>query len=270
MSTWAIGDLQGCAEAFDRLLAAIDFRRGRDRLWFVGDLVNRGPDSLGALRRVIALGDDAATVLGNHDLHLLARLHGYGQRKSRDTLEDILDAPDADALRRWLLERPLAIIEGHRVLVHAGVSPAWTLELLREQACLTAQWMRQDPCDFFARMYGNTPQRWTDARDAESRARYTVNTLTRMRYVYPDTSLDFDCKSAPGSQPPPLMPWFAHPGRQLGDVEVFFGHWSTLGRVAWPEYRVWGLDTGCVWGGKLTAVDVETKRIVSVPARPAG
>ena len=212
------------------------------------------------------LGDSVRCVLGNHDLHLLALAHGIGRHKRKDTLGDLLAATDADQHIDWLMSLPLAHLEGERALVHAGVSPSWDRATLEEQSNQTVAAMRDDPVGFFTRMYGNQPARWDPDDDAESRHRYTVNSLTRMRWVSPDGALDFDHKLGPDRPHGDLLPWFAHPKRVALGMDVYFGHWSTLGRVAWPEYRVWGLDTGCVWGGSLTAIDVRSGRRVAVPA----
>jgi bis(5'-nucleosyl)-tetraphosphatase (symmetrical) len=257
MARFAIGDVQGCAAELRALLAQLKFSADRDQLWFVGDLVNRGPDSLACLRLIRALGDNAVVVLGNHDLHLLARAYGAELKdKPGDTLAEVLRAPDRVALLQWLLERPLA----HRdpahgeLLVHAGLVPQWsvaqTLSLSQEvQAALLA-----GPEDFFAQMYGDQPDLWSEELRGADRLRFIVNTLTRLRVCTPEGRVALKAKGPPrpGSA---LLPWFEVPGRASRATRIIFGHWSTLGFV--NAHGVIGLDTGCVWGGALTAVNLD-------------
>lgn len=270
MSNWVVGDLQGCLSSFNRLLTAIDFDAGRDRLWLVGDLVNRGPDSLGVLRRVRGLGDAVVSVLGNHDLHLLAVAAGLRPASAGDTLQALLAAPDAGELLDWLARRPLIHREGDDILVHAGLAPEWTPDqALAAAAAVSAALADADARrDFLARMYGNQPDRWADAVDETGRWRYAVNSCTRMRYVDAGGRLLFRPKMAPDQAPAGAIPWFLAPHRRPAGLRVFFGHWSALGRVAWPEAGVWGLDTGCVWGRQLTAIRREDLKVVSVPTAP--
>lgn len=262
MRTWAIGDLQGCDEALQRLLVEIGFRPTRDRLLFCGDLINRGPDSLAVLRRVKALGDSAESVLGNHDLHCLAIFHGKSQTKRKDTLDELLAASDGPELMDWLLQRPLLLQDGDHLVAHAGIPPSWDRACALQAATACAGAMRASPRDFFSRMYGNEPARWELACSDVDRHRYTINGLTRMRYCHPDGSLDFAEKLGPEQSK--LTPWFALPERKPLTETVIFGHWSTLGQVHWPAFRVIGLDTGCVWGGPLTAYCLETGEVRSV------
>lgn len=268
MTIYAIGDVQGCYPALQRLLTAIRFDAARDQLWFAGDVVNRGAESLQTLRAIMAMGDAATMVLGNHDLHLLARANG-GRGGRRDTLDDILKAPDCGELMQWLRHRPLlheAVLDGTTwVLVHAGIAPAWNLNTARRLA-LQVQAALRGPGhnQFLAEMYGDEPRSWTPALSGKRRLRYAVNAFTRMRYVADTGALEFKAKSAPAQAAPHLSPWFAYPGREPLNAEVIFGHWSTLGRVHWPEHRVWGLDTGAVWGGKLTALNLQTQAITQV------
>lgn len=269
MTTYAIGDVQGCHEELRDLLAALRFDRTLDHVIFVGDLVNRGPASLDVLRTVRALGGAATTVLGNHDLHLLAVAHG-GRPGRRDTLNAVLAASDSDELLDWLASQPLAW--RHRssgtLFVHAGLPPQWTadqaLELADEAQAVIGG--TQGP-RFFARMYGDEPDRWKPGLRGTERLRFVVNCLTRLRYCDADGHLDLKPKGAPGTQPPHLLPWFQVPGRASVGAPIVFGHWSTLGRVHWPPERVHGLDTGCVWGGRLTALALETGVLTSVPSR---
>lgn len=263
MRTWAIGDLQGCDEALQRLLAEIGFRPSQDRLIFCGDLVNRGPESLAVLRRVKALGDSADSVLGNHDLHCLAVAHGKSLPKRKDTLDAVLGAPDSGELLGWLLQRPLLLQEPGYLVAHAGIPPSWNLETAQQAARACEGAMRADPARFFSQMYGNEPAGWEQAHSEVDRHRYTINGFTRMRYCRKDGSLDFDSKLGPEQST--LTPWFALPSRHALAETVIFGHWSTLGEVQWPAYRVIGLDTGCVWGGPLTAYCLETGELRSVP-----
>ena len=260
----AIGDLQGCADALDRLLEAARFDPARERAWFCGDLVNRGPSSLAALRRVRALGEAAVTVLGNHDLHLLAVAAGVRRPHRSDTLDDILRAPERDALIDWLRHRPLAHAEGDLLMVHAGVLPAWsaarTLELAAEvERVLRGEHWRA----FLADMYGNEPAAWDDGLQGAARLRVIVNALTRMRFVTPDGAMEFDTKEGAAGAPPGHVPWFDAPGRRTaGSATVVFGHWSTLGLVMRPDLIA--LDTGCVWGGRLSAVRLPQRAVVQV------
>jgi bis(5'-nucleosyl)-tetraphosphatase (symmetrical) len=276
MTRIAIGDVQGCAEELRALVAKTGFSPDRDQLWLVGDLVNRGPRSLDVLRYVRSLGDAAIVVLGNHDLHLLAVAFG-GHRELRpdDTLDAILAAPDRAALLDWLLQRPLAWQDpgarrdgggaGSDLMVHAGLVPQWqahdALALARE----VEQELRRDPERVFGSMYGNRPDRWDDALRGAERRRFVINALTRMRYCRADGSIDLKQKGRPGSQPASLLPWFDVPGRASRATRVICGHWSTLGLLRRPD--VLALDTGCVWGGALTAASLDDERLWRLPCR---
>ncbi|MGQ0699075.1 MAG: symmetrical bis(5'-nucleosyl)-tetraphosphatase [Panacagrimonas sp.] len=267
MPTYAIGDVQGCHEELVALLAAIRFDPARDQIVLVGDLVNRGPHSLEVLRLARDLGSAAVTILGNHDLHLLAVANG-GTTGRRDTLTEVLVAPDGDELLDWLARQPLAWQhpDTGTLLVHAGLAPHWsasqTLVLASEAGKVISG---KSGSRFFARMYGDQPERWSDSLRGIDRTRFVVNCLTRLRYCHPDGRLDLRPKGAPGTQAPGLLPWFQVPGRASQDVPIVFGHWSTLGKVYWPQERVYGLDTGCIWGGQLTALELETGRLFQVP-----
>jgi bis(5'-nucleosyl)-tetraphosphatase (symmetrical) len=258
VTRYAIGDLQGCEEELRALLIRLKFSADRDRLWFVGDLVNRGPDSLAALRRVRALGDNAVVVLGNHDLHLLAVACGVQRRRRTDTLDEVLGAPDRDTLVEWLLTRPLAHAEGQDLMVHAGVVPQWTAARTVALAEEVSRALRRDPRALFEQMYGDEPERWHERLAGPERLRFIINVLTRLRLCTADGGVDLSIKGAPPPPPSPLRPWFEHPQRATRNVRVVFGHWSALGLVHRPD--VLGLDTGCVWGGSLTAVDLDTDR----------
>ena len=269
MKTYAIGDLQGCAHEAQLLLDRINDTAGDQvRIIFVGDLINRGPDSLAALRTVAALS--AATdgrvdaLLGNHDLHLLAVAAGAQQRSRSDTLDAILDAPDRDALLGWLRRRPLALVEGNHLLVHAGVAPQWSAAQAMALAGEVEAVLRgPDWIDFLGGMYGNEPARWDDALTGQARLRCIVNVLTRMRLCAPDGRMDFKEKESAGAPPgSALLPWFDLPARRSADVTVVFGHWSALGLLLRPD--VIGLDSGCVWGGKLSAVCLDDHSLIQV------
>ncbi|MDH4390703.1 MAG: symmetrical bis(5'-nucleosyl)-tetraphosphatase [Aquabacterium sp.] len=256
---YLIGDLQGCCDALDRLLAEIGFSPSRDRLHVLGDLVNRGPASLATLQRLRGLGAAATCLLGNHDLHLLAVASG-GQRPHRhDTLDDILASPDRPALLDWLRHGKLADMAHGWLLVHAGVVPQWTtaqtLGLAAEvQAVLTGPGM----ADFLRVMYGNEPARWQDSLNGAARWRMVLNALTRIRYCTPDGTLEFDTKDGSGVAPVGHLAWFDVPDRRTQGTPIAFGHWSTLGLRNRPDLL--SLDTGCVWGGALTAVRVDGGR----------
>ena len=263
MTRYAIGDLQGCKQELSALLARLRFSADRDKLWFVGDLVNRGPDSLGALRTVRALGDNAVVVLGNHDLHLLAVAYGAQRRRRSDTLDAVLAAPDREALLEWLMLQPLAHLEGNDLMVHAGIVPQWSAAETLALAAEVGRALRRDPRRLFEHMYGDEPDRWDERLTGGGRLRFIINVLTRLRLCTADGRVDTSVKGPPPPPPSPLRPWFEHPHRASRDVRVIFGHWSALGLVERPG--VLGLDSGCVWGGSLTAADLDSDRpLVSV------
>jgi bis(5'-nucleosyl)-tetraphosphatase (symmetrical) len=270
MKTYVIGDLQGCAHEAGLLLDQIHAVAGADdvRILFVGDLINRGPDSLGALRRMKARseasGGRVEALLGNPDLHLLAVAAGVRKTSRSDTLDAILAAPDRAALIDWLRHRPLTLaVEGH-LLVHAGVAPQWTAAQTMALAGEVEAALRGDDwTGFLAQMYGNEPDRWDDGLTGIARLRCIVNALTRMRLCWPDGRMDFAHKeSDKGPVGSSLQPWFDLPDRRTQDVTVVFGHWSALGLVQRPNLI--GLDSGCVWGGKLTAVCLEDRSLLQV------
>jgi len=262
MSTYAIGDLQGCLASFERLAEQLP---DADRCIFVGDLVNRGSQSLATLRRVKTLAEAgrAAVVLGNHDLHLLAVAAGIRPVHRDDTVQDILDAPDRDDLLAWLRGVPLAHRELGVLFVHAGVLPDWdadrTLALSDEVRDRLAA---DDHAAFLREMYGNEPARWSDALTGHDRLRCVVNALTRVRMLAPDGTMNLKHKDASARAPAGLLPWFDHPQRRTRGTPIVFGHWSTEGLVMRED--VVGLDTGCVWGGRLTALRLEDRALFQV------
>lgn len=254
-----IGDLQGCCDPFDRLLANAGFSPSRDRLVVLGDLVNRGPASLRVLQHLAALGGSARCVLGNHDLHLLAVAHGVRKPHRNDTLQQILDAPDHAHWLDWLRRQPLALTEAGWLCVHAGLPPAWdTAQALALAAEVGAVLTGPDLPAFLATMYSNEPARWDDRLQGADRLRFIVNALTRIRFCAADGTLELQTKEGLEATPAGLSPWFDAPGRRSTGQPVAFGHWSTLGLVNRPDLL--GLDTGCVWGGSLSAVRVDGGR----------
>ena len=258
MALYAIGDIQGCDTELGALLEAIGFSADRDRLLFVGDLVNRGPESLQALRRIRAMGDAATVVLGNHDLHLLAVALGISRVRSGDTLDEVLAAPDRKPLLEWLLHRPLLHEERalNLSLVHAGLPPQWDMPTARACAREVERALKDDPAQLFQKMYGDEPTRWDDALAGAERLRFIVNSFTRLRYVDADGRLVLRAKGAPNKpQTKQLIPWFEAPGARWHGPRVVFGHWSTLGFL--DTSAVVSLDTGCVWGGSLTALRLD-------------
>jgi len=271
MATYAIGDIQGCYREFKALLAAIRFDPRTDHLWLAGDLVNRGPDSLRVLEEVRSLGDRATVVLGNHDLHLLAlALVPEFKPRRRDTLSSVLSAPNAGELLRWLRQQALIHVDQTRdvALVHAGIPPQWSIDDALVRAREVERHLRDDTkvIPFLGAMYGDGPTRWNDDLAGMERLRYITNSFTRMRYCQANGALELSEKSALAEPQAELQPWFSIPGRRSTDVEIFFGHWSTLRLSARERDRhlVFPLDTGAVWGGSLTAVRLEDRTATSV------
>lgn len=258
MAVYAIGDVQGCFDALQELLAQLRFDRARDTLWFTGDLINRGPDSLAVLRYVRALGPGAVTVLGNHDLHLLAVARDVAKYKDRDTLDAVLAASDRDDLLEWLLHRPLLHYDSvlKIVLVHAGLLPSWNAVDATRLAREAERALIADSAAFLHHMYGGFPDHWREDLQGYDRWRVIVNAFTRLRYCDLEGCMDLRHKGKPGSQPPDLLPWFRVPQRRSRDARIVFGHWSALGR--YHGDNVIGLDSGCVWGRALTAVRLDT------------
>lgn len=268
MATYAIGDVQGCLTELHLLLDIIQFDRSRDRLWFVGDLVNRGPASAATLRFVRELAAHAVCVLGNHDLHLLAVAAGCATLREDDTLTDVLAAPDRDELLDWLRCRPLMHVEQGHALVHAGLLPGWTIVRARALAEEVERVLRgPDYHRLLAQMYGNQPRRWSDDLTGTARLRVLINAMTRMRVCTRDGRMDLSYKGEDLELPPGCLPWFAVPERASRGTPVIFGHWAALGLVLEPDLI--GLDTGCVWGRQLSAVRLEDHRLFQASCRDA-
>lgn len=260
MSIYAIGDVQGCFEELQKLLDKIKFDPAEDSLWFAGDIINRGPQSLQTLRFIKKLGDNAITVLGNHDLHLLAIANGRGQQGRKDTLKNILKADDRDELLDWLLHRPLMHYheELDIALTHAGIYPLWSIEeALGYASELEAVLQGRKSHEFFQHMYGDKPRGWSNQLKGWSRIRFITNAFTRMRYCDADGHLLLRDKGKPGNQPEGVMPWFQHPAHAGKKTRFIFGHWSTLPN---PNIEnLYPIDTGCLWGGMLTALKITKK-----------
>jgi bis(5'-nucleosyl)-tetraphosphatase (symmetrical) len=256
MAVYWVGDVQGCDAPLERLLERVDFSASRDTLVVLGDLVNRGPASGQVLRRLMAMGNAVQCVLGNHDLHLLAVAAGAARLKPMDTLDGILQATDRPALLDWLRHQRMAIW-GHGVLsVHAGVLPSWTLAQTLALAAEVESVLRgPDLTDFLQQMYGNEPAAWRDDWVGVGRLRVIVNALTRLRFCTAEGVMEFASKEGAGAAPSGFMPWFDVPGRKTADVTVAFGHWSTLGQL--QRRDVWAMDSGCVWGGCLSAMRLD-------------
>lgn len=257
MAVYAVGDIQGCLNSLEKLLEALHFDPVADRLWLVGDLVNRGPQSLATLRLVRALGTSAICVLGNHDLHLLAISAGVAQLHRGDTLQEVLDAPDAAELLHWLRHRPLLHHDPALgwTMVHAGLPPQWDLDGAIACAAEIEAKLQSDPTHLFHSMYGNLPNLWSEDLTGSARQRFIINAFTRMRYIDSKGRLDHACKSAPDQAPDTLIPWFRSPNRRTQTARILFGHWSTLGLI--NEANIIALDTGCVWGGTLSAIRLD-------------
>jgi len=256
MATYLIGDVQGCDEALGRLLQTVDFSASRDTLYLLGDLVNRGPDSVAVLRRMMALDGAAHCVLGNHDLHALALAAGVRAPGHMDTLQALLQAPDRDGLLAWLRQQAMAQQAQGVLMVHAGVLPQWSAaDTLAHASELEGVLRGPGWLDFLRQMYGNEPARWDNALQGWPRLRVIVNALTRLRFCAADGTMEFDTKEGADAAPPGCMPWFDVPGRRTAGDVVAFGHWSTLG---WLDRRdVIALDSGCVWGGCLSALRLQ-------------
>lgn len=269
MNIWAVGDLQGCCGALDELLAHPLIQKDPDcRFWFAGDLINRGPQSLRTLKQVIRLGDRAVSILGNHDLHMLAVYAGIRNQNKSDTFDAILKDKHVDELIDWLRHRPLAHYDAGHLMVHAGVMAKWdldkTLALAEEahQALISDKWQKN-----LQKMYGNEPVQWKDKLSGSKRLRVIINAFTRMRLCTPNGEMDFVAKDSPGNQPG-LVPWFDVPDRKTSDIPIIFGHWSTLGLLI--RKNLLALDTGCVWGGKLSALRLSDRKLIQIDCKRHG
>jgi bis(5'-nucleosyl)-tetraphosphatase (symmetrical) len=262
MSLYFIGDLQGCNAPFQRLLREVDFSPSRDTLFLLGDMVNRGPDSLGVLRSLVALGDSVHCLLGNHDLHLLAMWQGVRKPGRKDTAQEVLAADDAAALLDWLRHRNMALVSQGWLMVHAGVLPQWSTTQTMALAAEVEQVLRgPDLNAFLSAMYGNMPARWDDSLRGHDRLRVIVNALTRMRFCTADGLMEFATTAGSAAAPAGYLPWFEVPGRETLDTPIAFGHWSTLGSETLAAkagllHNTLPLDTGCLWGGCLTAARI--------------
>lgn len=270
MATYAIGDLQGCYKEFRQLLDMLTFDAVADRLWLVGDVVNRGPESLTLLRFVKSLGDSVVMVLGNHDLHLLMVAGGYAKQHGSDTFQDILNAPDRDDLLDWLRQQRLMYVENNSVMVHAGLLPSWSIAQAEMLAKEVESALRGSQFhEFLSHMYGNQPDRWDDSLTGYDRLRVVTNAMTRMRVSSSDGRMSFAFKGQLKDIPTGYLPWFEMPNRVSQDVTVICGHWSALGLQI--RDNLIALDTGCLWGGSLTAVRLEDQEVFQVACEaPAG
>lgn len=264
MPCYMIGDVQGCDEPLSKLLEVIDFSPSRDTLYFLGDLVNRGPGNLSTLNRLMNYGTSAVCLLGNHDLHFLGIEQGLRTQKNGDTVSDLLNAPNRDEIVRWLRTRSLAAFEKGTLMVHAGVFPSWTVQNTLSLAKELEQELSGPSWGEFLRtLFGNSPNKWDDALKGEERARAIVNALTRMRFCSENAEMEFTTKGPAHNAPPGYYPWFAVPNRKTANTQIAFGHWSALNPSESPgdadalaEHNVLSLDTGCVWGGCLSAVEL--------------
>jgi len=267
MTIYAIGDIQGCAKSFEKLLEKLSFDHAHDRLWLTGDLVNRGPDSLSVLRRLIKMDDRVTTVLGNHDLHLLAIAAGVRKLGPGDTLQETLQAPDLGHIIDWLRRRPLLHYDqkNDRALVHAGLSPEWSLEEARDQADEVANMLKSKSWKKnLATMYGDKPNAWSNSLALNPRRRFSINALTRIRFCDEVGRLDFTYKGPPGTQPKMLKPWYDFKRPKAYQTHIYFGHWASLGLAFLVNSTC--LDTGCIWGRKLTALPIDPPgEPISVP-----
>jgi len=270
MTTYAIGDIQGCYSALRRLLDKINFQPVQDKLWFMGDLVNRGPESLETLRFIRSLGNDAVTILGNHDLHLLAVAEGLRETKTKDSLEHILNAPDRPELLFWLRQQKLIHVDEtlRFTAVHAGIYPSWNLTDALAYAAEVETILRSDSYhELLPHLYGNEPTIWDESLTGWDRLRFIVNAFTRMRYLTNNLSLNFSCKKPLSEAPADLVPWFHFPLKALEESRIIFGHWSALqGKT--DVANVYAIDTGYVWGYELTALALESGQRISIPAPP--
>ena len=266
MSTYAIGDVQGCHDQLLQLLDRIAFEPARDTLWFVGDLVNRGSQSLAVVRFVRNLGSGAVTVLGNHDLALLVVAEGIKRPHASDTFGDILAAPDRDELLAWLRQQKMMHADAHYAMVHAGLLPQWSVAQALSLAGEVERALRGDDWrEFLRHMYGNHPDRWSDALSGFDRLRVITNAMTRLRLCSASGVMEFTHKLGLENMPPGFMPWYDAPQRANRGTPIIFGHWAALGLLVRPD--VISLDSGCVWGRSLSALRLEDRRIEQCDCR---
>jgi bis(5'-nucleosyl)-tetraphosphatase (symmetrical) len=264
MAIFAIGDLQGCYEQFRKLLDLVGFDRTKDRLWLVGDIVNRGPDSLKILRFVKGLTEAVTLVLGNHDLHLLMVAEGCSPLSRNDTIQDILSAPDREELLHWLRQQKLLHLDENYAMVHAGLLPSWSIAEAHELANSVEATIRGEEFhEFCAQMYGDQPDHWNDKLSGYARLRVIVNAMTRIRVCTPQGKMNFKFKGMLKDIPQGYLPWFDVPNRASGEKTIIFGHWSALGLQL--RDNLIALDTGCLWGGALTAIRLDDRKVFQVP-----
>jgi bis(5'-nucleosyl)-tetraphosphatase (symmetrical) len=265
MATYAIGDIQGCYHAFQALLAKIEFNPKADKLWLVGDLVNRGSGSLQVLRWCYAHRDSLQVVLGNHDLHALVVANGIVRAHKNDTFAALLAAEDCAVLLDWLRHQPLIYQQDNFLMVHAGLLPQWTAtEAIGYGAEVAAALQASTYLEFLASMYGNLPNHWRENLAGADRLRVITNAMTRLRVCTEQGEMEFSFNGGLNDVPAGLMPWFEVPSRASKEVEVIFGHWSALGLQL--RKNIYALDSGCLWGGQLTAMNIHTKAIAQVQA----
>ena len=258
MSIYAVGDIQGCLSPLQKLLDKVAFDPGKDQLWSCGDIVNRGPESLQTLRFLKGLGSAFRMVLGNHDLHLLATARGFRKPSVKDTLDEILIAPDAEELLTWVLNQPLLIHASDYVMVHGGIPPHWSLKSAKRRASEVEQVLRGTHADqFFAHMYGDKPSKWSESQSTAEQLRVITNSLTRIRFCDAEGNLELTCKLSPDHAPPGYKAWFAHPERKTANTKIIFGHWAALDGRFCGE-KLFPLDTGCVWGGRLRLLNLHS------------
>ncbi|BAE73697.1 Bis(5'-nucleosyl)-tetraphosphatase, symmetrical [Sodalis glossinidius str. 'morsitans'] len=268
MSTYLIGDIHGCYDELKIILAQVRFDPAVDTLWLTGDLVARGTGSLEVLRLVRSLGDSVQLVLGNHDLHLLAVYAGISRNKPKDRITPLLEAPDADELINWLRRQPVLQVDEEKKLVmaHAGITPQWDLATARQCAREVEAVLKSDSYPLFLdAMYGDMPNNWSPELSGLARLRFSTNVFTRMRYCFPNGQLEMNCKDTPEKASTPLRPWFALPGPVSERYSIVFGHWASLMGQGTPAH-IYGLDTGCCWGGELTLLRWEDKAFTRVPS----
>ena len=260
MAIFAIGDIQGCVMPLEQLLERIEFDPGKDRLWLTGDLVNRGPNSLATLQLIRSFGDCVVSVLGNHDLHFLAVASGVQRPRRGDTLATLMKSPELDEIVDWIRHRPLMHCDNSvkAIMVHAGIYPGWSRKQAMARASEVEAALRSDDyVDFIRSMYGNRPSKWSPDLARKDRLRFIVNTFTRMRYCDRKGNLNLAQKGPPGSQPKRYRPWFEHDGMKCRSWRIVFGHWASLG--CHQMGRFISLDSGCVWGERLTAARLDER-----------